>query len=401
MSALNCSGIESGGCAELHGAFGRVLVRRGEGDDDDVPLRRDLAKRNGGTRGAVAGPVADELMAVGRTGQRGSAATVGLDGARPRRPPRAGHGLAGSGRRLRVGEAVSARRGLRRGRCTRAAGRRSAGDRWLRRLGRRRPSRRGCCSSGSCWWVRAGSRWSRRRCRRRPPWSPGRIQPGKAFPGTLTLRPWTRGSWSGSLTNSRELLSERLHVSVFHDGGRGVEIGAEDERVSGGGVDAVRSPGAADGGVAEGVVGGVVRHGDDELAVLLGDLLEELLLQELEVDDGEGAAGLLRGEDVAVAHRDGDLDGLHLRACRAACATRRRSGKVVRSMASAYCVVPPDGKENSEKTGERSTRGTSGAASRRKGLPAVFFASKESVMGTSTVGMVVVPPCAGSRPTRV
>ena len=68
-------------------------------------------------------------------------------------------------------------------------------------------------------------------------------------------------------------------------------------------------------------------------------------------------------------------------------------------MASAYCVVPPEGKANLEKTGERRTRGTSGAASMTKGLPAVFLASKESVTGTSTVGMVVVPPCAGSRPS--
>ena len=70
-------------------------------------------------------------------------------------------------------------------------------------------------------------------------------------------------------------------------------------------------------------------------------------------------------------------------------------------MASAYCVVPPEGKANLENTGERRTRGTSGAASMTNGLPAVFFASKESVMGTSTVGMVVAPPCAGSRPARV
>ena len=70
-------------------------------------------------------------------------------------------------------------------------------------------------------------------------------------------------------------------------------------------------------------------------------------------------------------------------------------------MASAYCVVPPEGKANLEKTGERRTRGTSGAASITKGLPAIFFASKESVMGTSTVGMVVEAPPAGSLPRRV
>ena len=57
------------------------------------------------------------------------------------------------------------------------------------------------------------------------------------------------------------------------------------------------------GGVAFGVIGGVMGHGDDQLAVLFGKLLEEFLLQKLEVDDGEGGAGLLRGEDVAVAER--------------------------------------------------------------------------------------------------
>ena len=44
---------------------------------------------------------------------------------------------------------------------------------------------------------------------------------------------------------------------------------------------------------------------------------------------------------------------------------------------------------------------TSAAASITKGFPANLFASKESAMGTSTVGMVVVPPWIGSRPARV
>src|SRR5260370_39763905 len=35
-----------------------------------------------------------------------------------------------------------------------------------------------------------------------PPWFPGRIQAGKVLPGTLTLRPWSRGSCKGSLMNS-------------------------------------------------------------------------------------------------------------------------------------------------------------------------------------------------------
>ncbi len=182
---------------------------------------------------------------------------------------------------------------------------------------RQRPSMRGNCSWGSYLWVREGSRWWRCRVPPQPPWSPGRIdagriQPGKVFPGTLTLRPWKQGIVQGIVDELRELLGERLHVAVFDNVRRGMEIRTEHEGVSGGGVDAVRSPGAADRCVAIGVVGGVMRHGDDKLAFLLGKLLEELLLQKLDVDDGEGAAGLLRGEDVAVAGGDGDLDGLHL-----------------------------------------------------------------------------------------
>src|ERR1017187_9483467 len=50
---LELFGIQSGGCVELHGPFGRILVGRGEGDEDEVPLRRDLAKGDGGTRAAV------------------------------------------------------------------------------------------------------------------------------------------------------------------------------------------------------------------------------------------------------------------------------------------------------------------------------------------------------------
>src|ERR1039458_8253851 len=72
-------------------------------------------------------------------------------------------------------------------------------------------------------------------------------------------------------------------------------------------------------------------------------------------------------------------------------------GKVVRSSASPYCVEPPLENAYLEKTGEARTRGTSGAASMRKGLPPVFLDSNESVMGTSTVGMVVTPPRAGDR----
>ena len=141
----------------------------------------------------------------------GIAATVGCGGADALPPapprPRAGHGLRALGERLRVREAVGAAETLRRRRYTRAAGRRSAGDRRLRSPGRQRPSMREYCSWDSYWWVREGSRWRRRPCRRSSPWSPGRIeagriQPGKVFPGAWTLRPWTSGSCSGSLTNS-------------------------------------------------------------------------------------------------------------------------------------------------------------------------------------------------------
>ena len=64
-------------------------------------------------------------------------------------------------------------------------------------------------------------------------------------------------------------------------------------------------------------------------------------------------------------------------------------------MASAYCVVLPAEKANLEKIGERRIGETSGAASITNGFPAIFFASKESAMGTSTVGMVVVPALDG------
>jgi hypothetical protein len=70
-------------------------------------------------------------------------------------------------------------------------------------------------------------------------------------------------------------------------------------------------------------------------------------------------------------------------------------------MASAYCVAPPEEKAKLEKTGERSTPGTSEAASITKGLPAIFLVSKESEIGTSTVGMMVEAPLEGSLPRSV
>ena len=57
-----------------------------------------------------------------------------------------------------------------------------------------------------------------------------------------------------------------------------MEIGPEHERISGGGIDAVCSPGAAYSGIALGVIGGVMGHGNDQLAFLFGKLPEEFLL---------------------------------------------------------------------------------------------------------------------------
>ena len=54
-------GVQTGRRVELHRAFRRILVRGSESDDDDVPLRRDFAHREGGPCRAVAGPVADQL----------------------------------------------------------------------------------------------------------------------------------------------------------------------------------------------------------------------------------------------------------------------------------------------------------------------------------------------------
>ena len=116
----------------------------------------------------------------------------------------------------------------------------------------------------------------------------------------------------GIVDELRELLGEWLHVAVFDHGRGGAEIRTEHEGVSGGGVDSVRSPRAAERCVAFGVVGGVMRHGNDELAVLFGKLLEKLPLQKLDVDDGERAAVTLRGKDVAVADGNSDLDRFHL-----------------------------------------------------------------------------------------
>ena len=113
---------------------------------------------------------------------------------------------------------------------------------------------RGYCSWGSCWWVREGSRWRRRRCRRsgpdRPP-APRDASSGESCcPELDVAAAMEQRIVQGIVDELGELLGERLHVAVFDDRGRGMEIRAEHEGVSGGGVDAVRSPGAAHRGVA-------------------------------------------------------------------------------------------------------------------------------------------------------
>ena len=110
----------------------------------------------------------------------------------------------------------------------------------------------------------------------------------------------------------RELLGERLDVAVGDDGGRRAKVGSEYEGVAGRGVDAVRSPGAADGRVSGGVIGGVVRDRDDQFSILMRNLPEEFLLQKLGIDDREGSPALFRGQEIAVADRDGNGDVLDL-----------------------------------------------------------------------------------------
>src|ERR1700744_3689346 len=91
----------------------------------------------------------------------------------------------------------------------------------------------------------------------------------------------------------RELLGERLNIAVCNNTGRVMEIGPEHEGVSCSLVDAVRSPGTAFGCIVICVVGGVARHGDDELAILFRKLLEDLLLQKYNIHDGKGSTALL------------------------------------------------------------------------------------------------------------
>jgi hypothetical protein len=70
-------------------------------------------------------------------------------------------------------------------------------------------------------------------------------------------------------------------------------------------------------------------------------------------------------------------------------------------IASVYWAAP-EGKRYLVKIGERITPATSVLASSTAFLPvASMGASMVNVIGTRTVGMVVVPPLAGSPPTTV
>ena len=75
--------------------------------------------------------------------------------------------------------------------------------------------------------------------------------------------------------------------------------------------------------------------------------------------------------------------------------------KSARMSASAYCVVP-EANAYLAKMGDRTICGASGPASSTAFVPvASIGASIVSAIGTSTVGMVVVPPFPGSPPTSV
>ena len=72
----------------------------------------------------------------------------------------------------------------------------------------------------------------------------------------------------------------------------------------------MRTPGTADCGVSEGVIGRVVSHGKHEPAVLCGDLAEQFALNPFEVNDGKRAARFRGGENVPRASGNCDLYGL-------------------------------------------------------------------------------------------
>ena len=59
---LKLLGIESGRRVELHRPFGRVLVGRGEGNDDDRPTAAILPETENSTGSSVSAPIPDQLV---------------------------------------------------------------------------------------------------------------------------------------------------------------------------------------------------------------------------------------------------------------------------------------------------------------------------------------------------
>ncbi len=304
----------------LHPALARVVVRRGERHQNNVPLRRHVAD------GAVAGPVADELVAVGAAGHRDRRHGVGR-GAR-RRAEWAAASAPSRRRRLRgrrqgrgVGEAVAAVERGRRGRPVvplqqrdvlqvkrHAAERRHERRRRLDRVlpvhvsrvvaAAGNPAAAGAAVLPRQFLAGVGCRHLHPRrkrvagCRRAP-------------------RPAVERVVQRIAEEPRQLLGDRLHIRI-RVGRVRIQKGAEHEWLSrsSGRVDAVRAPMAALGGVGVDVVRRVARDGQDEAARrhgLLRQPREHLLLHEAQVDHGEAPARLLRRQHVTHADRHVDL----------------------------------------------------------------------------------------------
>ena len=232
---------------------------------------------------AVTGPITDEAMAVGRTAQR-DGRDCGLSGcgrATAATPTSRRAWLGTVGERLRVGKAVDAAETFgsagvpgQQGNVLQVVGGPAGlGDEGLRcrdivlQVGIRRFEQE---------VVGGGARAAARGLFSRT--HPG----GENVSGDLDVAAVDQRIVQRVLDELGELLRERLHVGVRDHSGRVMEVGGEHEGISGGGIDAVRSPGAAHGSVAERVISGVMRHGDDQLALLFGELFEEFLLQKLD-----------------------------------------------------------------------------------------------------------------------
>ena len=110
-----------------------------------------------------------------------------------------------------------------------------------------------------------------------------------------------------------KLLGERLDIAIFDNGRRGVQIGTEYERISGGRIHAMRSPGTANGRVPESIERGVMGDSNDQLARQPGKLTEEFFLNEFDIGDGEGSVIFSGLEYVSVAYGNVDLERLDLR----------------------------------------------------------------------------------------